>query len=331
MKKLKTTKNYDGFVLIFTALLTFFAVYLMFPPMQYLATIPVLVVAGLLLPFFYKRAAVLIPITALSAVLLALALTEGYDAHIFYAFVPTLFFAAAYCIARLPAFFAKREKKTLGNVLGILGAFLLFSIWFLVMGNPVSLYRAEAEAKERYAARYPEESFTLTERFYDPLAMDYATTHKISNGKTFTATSTEDGYLALMQSRAAELQKSALLSLLHEEFSADGNYLIEITCPTLTPEDVSAHKYDDMPEEWLRQNTVVLEFDSAFAVGSREGKAAFAARVRDYVTYLNEVQFPYRSITFRGGEQDTPLYELTATPETKIDELVAPNVLDLKA
>ncbi len=330
MKKLKTAKHYDALLLIFTALLTFFCVYATFPHMQYLATLPVLLTAGLVLPLFYKRAAVLIPITALSAILLALALTEGYDAHIFYAFVPTLFYTAAYFVTRLAAFLAKRDKAALGKALSFIGALLLFGIWFLVMGNPVSLRLAETEAKERYAARYPEESFVLTERFYDPLVRDYKTTHKISSGKSFTATAAEDGYLTLMQNRAAELQKSALLALLHEKFPADGNYLITLQCPTLNPEEVSAYKYGDMPEKWLAQNDILLEFDSSFAVGSREAKAAFAARVRDYVKYLNETQFPYASVTFRGGEQDTPLYELTATKNTSLSELIGPNVRDLK-
>lgn len=330
MKKLKTLFQNDAVGLSLAGLSVFFAVYCTFPHLQLVATIPILLAVGFCFSCFYKRSALLIPIAALTAALLSLMLTEGYDARIFYAFAPSLFYLGTWLVSRVPKLFRKPGQEAVGKTVAVFCAILLVGIWFWAMGNPVSLSQNTKRATEIYSARYPNESFTLVSQHFDPLERTYKTTHKTAEGKSFTAANEEDGYLALMQSRAAELQKSALLKLLHEEFPSHGNFLIEITCPVLAPQEVSEHKWGDMPEEWLRENTLVLEFDSAMAVGSLQAKAEFAGRVRTYTKFLNEISFPYASITYRAGEYGVAAYELTATPESSPEtDLVAPKVTEL--
>ncbi|MBR6530577.1 MAG: hypothetical protein IKT43_04095 [Clostridia bacterium] len=328
MKKLKNLFFGDTTRLVVSALTVFFAVFCVFPERGFVASLPLLVLAGLSLPLFYEKSHFLIPVAALSSVLLALMLTDSFDAQIFYAVVPTLFYTASYFVTRLLKLFRDPQKR-IGALCGVFGAVITLAMYFVVFGNPVALQEKTLEAENLYTARYPKETFTLQNAYYDPIARAYSVEFEVADGVLFVAKEGEDSYLNLIQTRAAALQKSGLLTLLHEKFAEDGNYLVKIKCPALSPEEVCDYKLGDAPEEWLKQNEITLEFDSSIAVGSPDAKAAFAQRIRRYVSYLNESGFPYASITFRGGEQEKPVYELIATPTTPIDELVAPNVTDL--
>lgn len=325
MKKLKTMINGEAFRLILCSLMAFLAVYCTFPSVQILATLPLLSLCGLLLPFLYRRTALLIPITALTAILLSLALTDGARNHLFYTFVPTALFSAALYISPL-----LKHKHAGRKMLGIVLCLLLFGAHFLLFGNPVSLKAATKTAQDLYQTRYPSESFAVEKEYYDPLTASYKAEFLLSDREKFTAAAGEDGYLLLMQTRAAALQKSTLLALLHEKFPADGPFLITVKVGEVPVQEISEYKLGAMPDEWLMQNDVVLEFDSSVAVGSMQAKASFALTVRNYVTALKDAAFPYRSLTVRAGEQDVPHYELVATPETSLDELVAPKVKELQ-
>ena len=325
MKKVKDLLFCDGARMTYAALLIFFATFCVFPSAGWLSTLPLVPLAGLLAPLFYDEAKILVPAAALSSVLLALTLTEGYDAHVFYAIVPTLFFLAAHFVLRLLRLFSKGEEKRIGALSGVFGLVVLLLMWFVVFSNPFTLKQVTDESLARYNACYHEEFFVTGTR-YDPLTQRVLTDYRTEK-TAFSAFDGEDGYQALVEKEMLERQKAALLSLLHAQFS-DGNYHVSVDAPEREPFG-TRFSYDAPPEEWYSQHLFTLEFDSAIAVGTPDARAAFASRIREYVTLINEEGFPYASFTFRGGEHGEMVYELTATPDTPIDELVAPNVKDL--
>ncbi len=325
MNLLKRFFARDGVRLSVASLLVFLAAFCTFPPKEIWGTLPLLLLAGVVIPFFYDQARYLIPICVLSCVLLAVTLTEGEAALFFFSLVPSAFFAAGFYTARLLRFFAKGPQKRIPALCGVLSCVLLLGAWHIVFGNPITLTQVTEAQAARYEAQYSE-TFSVRHSFWDPLTRTYCATFCVRDLE-FTASSEEDGYLNAMVQKSAVEQKSALLALLHENFS-DGNYHVTVTPKTYEPFS-ETFAYDSPPEKWGAESEITLEFDSAVAVGTPDALSSFARRVREYVTLLNEEGFPYASITFRGGEYQKPVYELTATPDTPIDELVAPNVKDL--
>ncbi len=329
---MKHTKNFfssEAVRLSCAALVCFFAVYLSFAPSALLATLALPVFAGLLVPFFYDEASHIIPITFVCSVLLSLILTETTLEKVVYSVALTAFLALGVFANHLLRALVGKNKNVKVGCFGIALSVLAFGGYLLVFGNPVSLTLKSAKAMDFYKSAYPQESFTLTQKYYDPIHRAYTTEIQISTLESFRASSEEDGYLALMKEHAAQKQKAALISLLRTHFS-DGTYQITIDTSHSDTKGTSENLLGDAPDKWLCENHITLEFDSAVSVDTLNAKSQFAAKVRDYVAVLQNENFPFASITFRAGEYEEMVYELTATPDSTEDDLIATKVKDLR-
>lgn len=328
MKKFKTLLSGDTVRLTVAALIVFCAVYCVFPSAGLLATLPILPLCGLLIPFFYDEARLLAPIAALSAVLLTVALTDGYDALVFYSIVPSALFIGAFLTSRLLRHLKKGQKKT-PAILGLVSAAALLILFHVLFSNPVSLLQTTEERVTLYNEHYADEehSFSADGAHYDPLKRLHVATYRFHE-VTFVAHEQEDGYLTTMKNRLAGEQKRLLIDLLHERFT-DGNYRVSVTVCQGEAFGES-FSFEELPEHWLWENEITLEFDSAMAVDTPDARAAFARRVREYKSHLDEIGFPYASMTLRAGEYETMVYELSFTPDTPLEKLVAPAVTDLR-
>lgn len=318
--------------MIAAGVLLCFAAYLSSPGRGILSCLPYAVAAGIASGFLYRGYAFDQIVFSLALFAFTVVEAEGAGRIAVYVVGLSLFFALSF-------FFTSSMRKTFPRRLrpGIAVCFLAVcaALSLVAYGNPVSATLAQTNAVKFYRGNYENERFTLERTRFDPIAREYVCEFTLKNGERMeSAASTvfsaqPDAYWELVCTRAAALRKSELLKILHENFS-DGAYQIAVTPQTDAAVYPNAEALGDDPERLHNRYDYQIEFTVSFsAAGTREAKSAFAGTVRSYVRALRENGFSYHKLTFRGGEREKMLYELSCTPDTSPEELTADRIVIL--
>lgn len=320
---------------IYSVLIIFFALFCAYPSRFFLGTLALPVLAGLAVAFFYDELLFCIPAAALSALILSLVEYRTAREILLSALILTLLFALSMVAARgIKRLFVRR--CALWGVAGIIGALLLFAAYFFCFGNPVSLFAAQRDAMAHLAQTYPQEEFSLVGTYYNNRTKSYVTgVTYTAGGVTYAATvdaarTGGDDYFDDLRDAAAEAQREKLLDLLHERFS-DGLYHIRVSARAVEKPAVVPYTVGDNPIPWQAKYDYTLEFASAIDVTSPQARARFAERVSRYAEALSDAEFPYASMVFRGGEQETMRFEIAISPQTLPESIDAHAVVDLGA
>ncbi len=297
------------------------------PRRGFLSTLPLIPPACLISSFLYYSP----KYTVLLAAFCSFSFTLADGSGMGYAVVIALFCAFSAWISVLASkqlALCFRTRRLLPLFLALLLLCPAPLIQAALFSTPWSNRTVQGQWEEYLQTQYPDQEFTEVRTYYNVRNRSYEALVRFPGGQDAILEETlvqkdgavrEDGFFTRFCQKGLEQRQSEYVTLIRSAYP-DQRLWLDCSKTTLSfdSSDSFSGSYGAVPQ-WLEDSTA-LELGFQFTISDNK---SFLNYVKEYLAYLNQSEFSYGQIRFFGGDQGVYLYTLTATPDTKPEELAS--------